>query len=1018
MTSTPISVLVVDDEPDLCTLSKQFLEMSGELKVDVAGSVMDARISLANNRYQAIVSDYQLPDEDGIQFLKSLRASGDHTPFILFTGKGREEVAIEALNNGADAYLQKGGAVVPQYTELRHRIISLVRRQIAEEALIKSEVKYRAYITNSSMPFAVVDASSRYIEVNQAICDLLGYSRQEMLRMAVSQIVTQGEQIEWASDAVTLPGQGQTTQVVRLRRKDGVFISAIIEAVKLPDETNMAFFTDITKLLEFDRKVSRLNRELVAIKECHRAIVRAQTEQDLLDEVCRIVCGVAGYRMAWIGMAENDDIRSVRPVASGGHDHRYVAQINATWGDDDRGCGPTGMCIKTRSPVFIQDFEKDTRMDPWRESALGNGYRSVIGLPLLDSEVVFGAFILYSEEIDGFTTEEIELLKEMATDLAHGIIGLRDQRGREKAEEARAISDARFRTLFEVNNDATLVIDQEDGHVIDVNPAVTRIYGYTKEELIGLDIQSIAPDPKRSWQVHHSNKNFVPIRYHRRKDGTSFPAEITTSNFLINGRTTSMVTVRDITGRLSAEDALRESEKRFQNMADNTFEGIWISVDGIITDVNRTLADMLGYRPNELIGGKLFDLFTSESINIVRDLRKSESSGSYEVEIIKKNGEILNVQIRDKNIIWKGKASRFGAILDITAQKRTEMALRASEDKFRSIFECSPVAIAISRDSVTTYINPPFLEMFGFSSSEELIGHSLFDQIAPQCREEIQDRIHRRFQGQALDNEFETMGMHKDGSLFPFRIVVSQVKFDGAWALIGFFTEITKIVKERNKAERALERAYLKLNLLSSITRHDINYLTTAIKGHLALLMLKYPELESDEDLKNVDLEAEQISSMIRFTKEYEDIGINEPIWHDIRALIGSGSRYILTGSVEIFDDVPSGIMVYADPLIIRVFHNLIQNAVRHDGATTFIHFYLEKRKERTAIICEDDGLGISQEIKSELFTKGVGKDHGFGLFLSREILAITAITITEEGEPGKGAKFVLTLPQDGVRGL
>jgi DNA-binding response OmpR family regulator len=139
MPSSPIHILAVDDEPDLCALTKEFLERAGEIEVDTTGSVREARMALAKKHYDAILSDYQMPDENGIEFLKTLRAVGIRTPFILFTGKGREEVVIEALNCGADAYLQKGTRPVPQYAELEHRIRTLVQHHRAEEALRTSE---------------------------------------------------------------------------------------------------------------------------------------------------------------------------------------------------------------------------------------------------------------------------------------------------------------------------------------------------------------------------------------------------------------------------------------------------------------------------------------------------------------------------------------------------------------------------------------------------------------------------------------------------------------------------------------------------------------------------------------------------------------------------------------------------------------------------------------------------------------------------------------------------------------
>jgi signal transduction histidine kinase len=108
---------------------------------------------------------------------------------------------------------------------------------------------------------------------------------------------------------------------------------------------------------------------------------------------------------------------------------------------------------------------------------------------------------------------------------------------------------------------------------------------------------------------------------------------------------------------------------------------------------------------------------------------------------------------------------------------------------------------------------------------------------------------------------------------------------------------------------------------------------------------------------------------------------------------------------------------VFADPLIVNVFHNLIDNAMKHGANITTIHFFVEENDGVRAIVCEDDGVGISADMKERLFTRGSGKDHGLGLFLSREILSITGITITEAGEPGRGARFIMTVPQSGLRG-
>lgn len=188
MSSTPIRVLAVDDEPDLCNLTKIFLEIPGEMEVDTVFSVQEARGALSKKRYDAVVSDYQMPGEDGIQFLKSLRLSSDKTPFILFTGRGREEVVIEALNSGADSYLQKGGEPESQYAELAHRIRLLVRRHQAEEAVKESERRLSDIIDFLPDATFAIDTEGHVIAWNKAIEEMTGIPASDIIGRAIMNI--------------------------------------------------------------------------------------------------------------------------------------------------------------------------------------------------------------------------------------------------------------------------------------------------------------------------------------------------------------------------------------------------------------------------------------------------------------------------------------------------------------------------------------------------------------------------------------------------------------------------------------------------------------------------------------------------------------------------------------------------------------------------------------------------------------------------------------------------------------
>ena len=177
-----------------------------------------------------------------------------------------------------------------------------------------------------------------------------------------------------------------------------------------------------------------MNRELRAISNCNQVLVRATDEQQLLSEICRIVCEEAGYRMAWVGLAENDEEKTVRKAAWAGVEEGYLKNARVVWADNERGRGPGGVTIRTGQSVCIQDFTTDPCVEPWREEALRRGYRSIISMPLKDeNSATFGAFGIYSAEPNAFPPEEIRLLEELAGDLAFGITVLRGRAERKRA---------------------------------------------------------------------------------------------------------------------------------------------------------------------------------------------------------------------------------------------------------------------------------------------------------------------------------------------------------------------------------------------------------------------------------------------------------------------------------------------------------------------------------------------------------------------------------------------------------
>lgn len=221
-------------------------------------------------------------------------------------------------------------------------------------------------------------------------------------------------------------------------------------------------------------------------------------------------------------------------------------------------------------------------------------------------------------------------------------------------------------------------------------------------------------------------------------------------------------------------------------------------------------------------------------------------------------------------------------------------------------------------------------------------------------------------------------------------------------------------ISVHQQMEEALQQANAKLKLLSAITRHDINNQLMALTGYIELMQAKYPSLS--EDLRRVGSAADRIAAMIRFTREYEDIGVGVPFWHDSRALVEAAARQATLGTVRVVNDIPSGTEIFADPLITRVLYNLMDNAVRYGGKITIIRFAVAASGSGMVVMCEDDGDGIPSADKGRIFDRGFGKNTGMGLFLAREILSLTGIAIRETGVQGKGARFEMVVPDKACR--
>ncbi|HOJ96389.1 MAG TPA: PAS domain S-box protein [Methanospirillum sp.] len=175
-------ILVIDDEDDVRVATAEYLSSIHQFKTDMAGSGTEALALVSENQYDAIVSDYQMEDMSGIDLLKRIRARGDNTPFIIFTGRGREEVAIAAFENGADGYVMKGGEIKSQFVDLAQKIVSIAQQRKIEQSLREIEDQFRDIYINSPIAIELYDKNGILMDVNPACCELFGIRSSDAVR--------------------------------------------------------------------------------------------------------------------------------------------------------------------------------------------------------------------------------------------------------------------------------------------------------------------------------------------------------------------------------------------------------------------------------------------------------------------------------------------------------------------------------------------------------------------------------------------------------------------------------------------------------------------------------------------------------------------------------------------------------------------------------------------------------------------------------------------------------------------
>ena len=475
---------------------------------------------------------------------------------------------------------------------------------------------------------------------------------------------------------------------------------------------------------------------------------------------------------------------------------------------------------------------------------------------------------------------------------------------------------------------------------------------------------------------------------------------------------------RDITDRKRAEELLQESEEMFRTLLEQVPS---IAVQGYRPDHtvvywNEANTRIYGYTAEEAIGRDIRDLLVPIPAHdeVTKAIARMAETGipepSAELELLHKNGSLVPVFSSHAVVKIPGRSTiQFCFDVDLSDRKKAEDTIRKNEERFRTIINSMQFGIVIIDAQTHTILeaNPKALEMIG-GTSESVFGSVCHRFICPaelgKCP--VTDLL------QTVDSS-ERVLLNLREEKIPILKSVIKTMLGGKEVLIESFINIT----DRKLTEDTLIKVNQKLNVLSQLTRQDLTTQIFILNSYLEIA--KKQATGMDGIIKNIESgerAVQSIKEITEFTKDYQNMGEKPPKYQNVKLSFLFGLSHISIDEIRHSLETEN-LEIFADPLLEKAFQGMLENSVKHGGHVSLIRVSHTISPEGVTIVYEDDGIGISEEKKERIFLRGEGARASVrGLFFVREILSITGITLRETGEPGKGARFEMTVPKGAWR--
>jgi PAS domain S-box-containing protein len=791
-------------------------------------------VDCVNQRCPIIHNDYaSLPHRKGMP--------EGHAPVIrevvvpIF--RGNMIKAIIGVGNKSTEYNESDIEIVSKLGDLSWDI---VEHKHIEEALRDSEAKFSAAFFFSPSALSITSVKGLvYLDVNESFLRLTGYKRMEVIGHTSTELKfwENSEQEHKFRQFLFEQGSIQNFEF-KYQCKNGKVGYGLTSACIITlngENCILAQTNDITEHKRAEMEIARVNRALRMLSDTNQALIHITDENTLLNEVCRIVVEVGGYRLAWVGFVEHDEAKTVRPVAHAGFESGYIESAKVSWADNERGRGPGGTAIRTGQQSISRNIPLDPTFAPWREAAIQCGYKSIIALPLTSEDQTFGALGIYSNETDAFDTKEVEILKELADDLAFGITALRMRAKRDQAEGELHQSQRKLALHLEQTLFAVIEWDTEF-KVRYWNPAAERIFGYAKNEALGQRGQDlIIPEDLHAniegvWKqlLYQSGGNYN-ISENVTRDKKIIVCEwINTPLLDEQGIVTGVMSqANDITERKKVEKALQISEEKYLKAFRSSPIALTLAgvEDEVLVEANHAFEQITGYSLAEALGktARELNLYPDprEREHFIEMLKNKRLVRNAEMHLRHKSGESRTVQCSSEPITIGKLEYVLSTTEDITEHKRAEEALKRSEERLRLEVVRMPIGYIVwDKDFRVVTWNPAAEKIFGFTF-DEVKGRHPYETIVPSEAQPQVDDIWRRLLAGDASAHSVNENLTKDGRTIICEWSNTPLKQpDGT--VLGVMSMVQDITK-RVQAEEALRESEERFRRLAENAR-DVIY--------------------------------------------------------------------------------------------------------------------------------------------------------------------------------------------------